>query len=390
MNFVFDSVRRNEVRVTIRFIHTSDWQIGKPFRNFDARVAGKLEAARVSVIDRIASIAGERKVRHVLVAGDVYDGDAIPHITLMQPVHRMMRAAHVTWWLLPGNHDPAHPQGVWQRLKNEGLPDNVRVLDTSQPVEMEPAIWLLPAPLFARSVSEDPTAWMDQAETPAGAIRIGLSHGSVRGFGSAQESAVSIDAGRASKAKLDYLALGDWHGKRNENARTWYSGTPEPDRFPENEPGSVLVVDIEAAGVQPRVEAVESASFIWAKLAYQISGIEDLAAIERQISELADDPGRLILRLGLAGRIALQEISAVEGWCANLEAKLQYLKADLSELLPVCDGDFALFSESNELAQAAEYLSAIAADDNDARQGTAAVALTRLAALTRQEAAGDR
>ena len=36
---------------------------------------------------------------------------------------------------------------------------------------------------------------------------------------------------RAGHAAQDYLALGDWHGTRRIDARTWYSGTPEHDRF---------------------------------------------------------------------------------------------------------------------------------------------------------------
>ena len=40
--------------------------------------------------------------------------------------------------------------------------------------------------------------------------------------------------------------------------RTWYSGTPEPDRFPRNDPGNVLVVTIDGGGAgvgaAPRVE----------------------------------------------------------------------------------------------------------------------------------------
>ncbi len=375
--------------MTIRFIHTSDWQIGKLFRNFEDRVAGKLEAARISIIDRIARIAADRHVHHVLVAGDVYDSDVITHVTLMQPVHRMARAEHVTWWLLPGNHDPARPHGVWQRLKNEDLPGNIRVLDTPRPVELEAGVWLLPAPLVAQSVAEDPTAWMNDAETPAGAVRIGLAHGSVRGFGSAQESSVAIDPERARQARLDYLALGDWHGRRRENARTHYSGTPEPDRFPDNTPGLVLVVDIDGAEAKPRVEDVVSASFVWAKRDYLISAIDDVDTIGREIDELADDPGRLVLRLKLAGHVPLQDIGAVEEWCKALEAKLQFLKTDLSGLLPVCEDGFEVFAGSEELARAAESLSGIASDDNDARQGTAAAALARLAAIARQELAGD-
>ena len=69
----------------------------------------------------------------------------------------------------------------------------------------------------------------------------------------AKTAAASRD--RAATARLDYLALGDWHGTRRIDARTWYSGTPEPDRFKANEPGNVLQVDIARAGAEPIVFA---------------------------------------------------------------------------------------------------------------------------------------
>ncbi len=375
--------------MTFRFIHTSDWQIGKPFRNFEERVAGRLEGARLAVIDRIAAIAQEHDARHVLVAGDIYDAQSVPLKTLMQPIHRMEQAHRLTWWLLPGNHDPARAQGVWARLRAERLPDNVRILDTPDVVEVEPSVFVLPAPLTARSVASDPTAWMDVAESPSGAMRIGLAHGSIKGFGSGEESAVSIDPDRASKARLAYMALGDWHGSAKINARTWYAGTPEPDRYPDNAPGSVLAVSLPDSGGSPEVQVVDSAAFVWVKRELEISSVADLAGIARELAGLVSDPGSLVLRLRIFGRLRLEDFAEVERWCGDLEAKVQYLEVDTSALLPRADDDdLGLFSASEELGEAARSLGIIAGDDDDARQPIAAAALTRLAVLMRREAAG--
>lgn len=375
--------------MTFRFIHTSDWQIGKPFRNFEERVAGRLEGARLAVIDRIARIAQDHGARHVLVAGDIYDAQSIPLKTLMQPIHRMEQARQLTWWLLPGNHDPARAQGVWERLRAQPVPANVRILDAPEVVEMEENVFVLPAPLTARSIASDPTAWMDAAETPAGSIRIGLAHGSIKGFGSGEESSVPIDPNRAANARLGYLALGDWHGSAKVNGRTWYAGTPEPDRFPDNAPGSVLAVSLEAGDAGPDVEVVESAAFVWAKRDFEIAGAADLAGVDRDLAGIAADAGSLVLRLRLSGQVRLCEIGEIERWCEDLEAKVQYLEVDTSALLP-CTGDEGLevFAASQELGEAARILGGIAGDQDDARQPAAAAALTRLAVLTRRVAAG--
>ena len=51
---------------------------------------------------------------------------------------------------------------------------------------------------------------------------------------------VNLVAEAQGGAGLDYLALGDWHRTLSVNARTWYAGTPEADRFNSQEQGQVL------------------------------------------------------------------------------------------------------------------------------------------------------
>lgn len=92
--------------MTFRFIHTADWQLGKPFANFPSDLAGELSAARYGAIARIAAIAQQRGAAHVLVAGDVFDAEDLTNTQLRRGLERMAEHAALTWVLLPGNHDP--------------------------------------------------------------------------------------------------------------------------------------------------------------------------------------------------------------------------------------------------------------------------------------------
>ena len=169
----------------------------------------------------------------MLAAGDIYDHATPSPRTRNQVVERMRAHANVQWHLLPGNHDPYQPNGLWDQLRTRGLPDNVHVHveSTGAVIEQGTAI-LLPAPLQHRRTLNDPTAWMDEHQSEAGLIRIGLAHGAVHGFDTDEEQRANpIDPDRPQLARLDYLALGDWHGELQVNERCWYSGTPGDGLF---------------------------------------------------------------------------------------------------------------------------------------------------------------
>ena len=110
----------------------------------------------------------------------------------------------------------------------------------SQIIEHDVAA-LLPSPLQHRRTLADPTAWMEHAHTDDGLIRIGIAHGAVYGFDTDEEQRANpIGPTRPQLARLDYLALGDWHGELQVNERCWYSGTPETDSFQTRGKGTAL------------------------------------------------------------------------------------------------------------------------------------------------------
>lgn len=80
----------------LRLIHTADWQLGKPYGRFDSDVRAALSEARFDAIDAIGKAAAEHEVRHVLVAGDVFDTEGPEDRVIVQAVSRMQRYA-CTW-----------------------------------------------------------------------------------------------------------------------------------------------------------------------------------------------------------------------------------------------------------------------------------------------------
>ncbi len=366
----------------VRFVHTADWQIGRAFRNFDAQTANSLEEARLDAIDRIAGVGLSGGASHILVAGDIFDSPHLALKTLRQTLERMRRHDRQHWWLLPGNHDPARPGGVWSRLLELGLPANVSVLGEPTVHELEPGVALLASPLTAKQVSADPTAWMDAAVTRPGTVRIGLAHGSVKEFGSKSEEAM-IHPRRARQAGLDYLALGDWHGLTEIDPRTWYSGTPEPDRFRDNEPGHVLLVSIDTPGSSPRIERHRTGRFTWHAQTAELTSFERLPQLESAILERAPEPRDLLVQLTLTGRLAALDHARLVDWREALEAKVRYLALDTVSLaVTVGNDDMAHFGDDAQLRDIAVRLGSLAKDEPGGE--IAKAALAKLYDLTRR------
>lgn len=154
----------------MRFIHTSDWQLGKPFGRAPDEARAALHEARLDAIDTLAAAARREGANLVLVAGDVFDSPEPGDRVYRQALTRMKAAADIRWVMLPGNHDPARADGLWSRLVSEA-PDTVLVCLEPRPLELAEGYWLLPAPLQYKRTQNDPTAWFNNADTPEGVKR---------------------------------------------------------------------------------------------------------------------------------------------------------------------------------------------------------------------------
>jgi DNA repair exonuclease SbcCD nuclease subunit len=361
-----------------RFLHTADWQIGRQYGQIAADDAVPLAEARFGVLERLARLAVEHKVDAVLVAGDVFDAQTVSDRTIRR-LFNAIQAFSGPWIMIPGNHDAALAESVWARADRlQATPANVRialkpgVLDFSAQ-----GFAVLAAPLTQRHTYNDLTEWFDTADTAPDLLRIGLAHGSVQGILAEDiDSPNPIASDRATRARLDYLALGDWHGTKQIDARTWYSGTPEQDRFRDNGAGQALLVDIDAPGAQPRVTNHMVGQFSWRVSEARLSVASDVDVLLNYLSTLNTQD---VVRLRLIGQTDLtghqricQALSEAEGRARSLDVEFAKLC-----LMPT-DEDIAILKANG-------YLADVIADLRDQQQNeagdTAREALAILASI---------
>jgi DNA repair exonuclease SbcCD nuclease subunit len=373
----------------MRFIHTADWQIGKPFRNFGEKEI-VLRQARLSAIEVIGKLAEHEAAPHVLVAGDLYDTDSPAQKTLLEPLERMRRFSGINWHIIPGNHDHHRGNGLWDRVRGTGLPANVHLHITPEPVHLGAEAVLLPAPLRRKTEASDLTEWMDGAATAPGLMRIGLAHGSITGFDAGGEANNPIAPDRAKRAGLDYLALGDWHRTMQINPSTWYAGTPESDRFNSQELGQVLLVEIAGSGAVPVVSTRRTGTYRWLSVSEEITSEADIDGLERRLRTLPD-LSSLLVRLQVKGTLPLAGRAELERRLAVLEAAMFWLEPDLMRLAihPTLE-DFERIDFQGVLREAAEALRAMAENpvNSAAERRRAEEALVQLYLMSQEEKKG--
>ncbi len=313
-----------------RFIHSSDLHIGRKFANIpeppDGNVRGRLMEARHGAIGRLAEAARTQGAAHVLLAGDTFDTTTPSPAVIRQALAAMGDASEVTWWLLPGNHDNLREaEPLWDVIRRDA-PANVIALDAAEPVVLGDTATLLPCPVAFRSGGSDPTDPLATMTSPEGSLRIALAHGGVTDF---TDSGEAIAPDRDRSAGLDYLALGDWHGRLAVSDRVHYSGSPEQDRFRHGRRGVCLAVAIDGPGALPEVAEIETGAFLWSDVDLPLHPGQDVGAALAEVLPLS------------ARRNSLVRVTA-SGWASLSD------QSDLARAAAQVAPDFAHFALATE------------------------------------------
>ena len=388
----------------MRLIHSSDLQIGKVFMYFEPEVAALLQDARQASVRSLGDLAIKHEASTVLLAGDIYDKQQLSPQTLAKPIEGMRQFPKVNWHLMPGNHDHMRENGLWDRLLRTNLPENVHLHTSPGAVKIMDddgrPVFLLPAPLPHIANVDDLTAYMDKEVTPEGAIRVGMAHGSIRGFGSDGEASNYIEATRAVSARLAYLAMGDWHRQLQINDRVWYSGTPEPDMFkrPAGSSGTLcnggtaLFVDIAGANATPIVIPIEVGRYRWHQVMKTLTEDSQIDLLEADLRALDSDLSRVVLDLQVAGTLSLSgrkrfEERIVQGIGAAVCA-IRWQDAGL--VLEPTEADMDDIDRAGFVRVAADRLKVMADDHSEPeRARLASLALRRLYLEHLRQAAGS-
>jgi DNA repair exonuclease SbcCD nuclease subunit len=306
----------------LRFLHTADWQLGLKlaFVTGDAGAVARFQ--RFEVVRRLAGIAKERAVDAVVVAGDVFDDNAVGDDSLQRARDALALFAPIPVLLLPGNHDAATPDCVLARLR---AGEHVHALLGDEPFVL-PNARFHPCPLRRRHERDDPTRALPK-RAPGDPILVAIAHGALIDFTEGLESKNVIDW-RAILAKgYDYLALGDWHGTLSFDPRVWYSGAPEPTRFKEKRPGYALLVEVDAPGAAPRVEEIPVARTRWIEQRFDLGSDENVGEVERFFGAV-EEPSMTLVSTSLAGHVSLGARARLEAILAKARGALMHLRAD--------------------------------------------------------------
>jgi DNA repair exonuclease SbcCD nuclease subunit len=374
----------------MRFVHSSDLQIGKTFGFLEPDIATLLQNERHAVLNRLGKIAMQHDAPTVLLAGDIFDKQQLSNITIKQPMEIMRRFSRVAWHLMPGNHDHLRESGIWDRLTRMGLPDNVKLHTTPGAVNIaeDMSAYLLPAPLRYISSLGDLTSYMDSEPTPDDGIRIGIAHGSVRGFGSDGEASNHISPTRAETAGLAYLALGDWHRQIKISERVWYSGTPEPDSFklPPNSSstlcngGRALLVEIAGRRAVPAVTPFETGRYRRHCDTKVLTDQAQIELLDAELRALDPDLGEVVLDLHVAGTLSLAARKLFDEQIAEgIAAAVRGMRLDVAEIvLEPTDADLDEIDRLGFVRVAAERLKAVTRGDDRRKAELARRALNRL------------
>ncbi len=334
--------------MTIKFIHTADWQIGKPFAGVaDTGNRAKLRDQRVEAIKHIGELAREHLTDFVLVAGDLFD-TTTPDNKTVAAACSAIGSIGVPVIAIPGNHDHASPGSIWEQdffLREKAkLAPNFTLLSAREPFTAHGAV-ILPCPLVRRQDTGDVTAWLHDGAwkntVDSGHPRIVLAHGSVQGFTSVADGEESsgqpnlIELNRLAAQDVDYVALGDWHGTKNvtgADGKAWYSGTPELDRFQkggDHNPGNVLLVKLPGRGHPPVVTILPTARIGWHEEDVHLTGDADIDRLEAKLTAILGTRAREdLLQLRLTGNIGLQGEHKLAAILEGISARLLRIKLD--------------------------------------------------------------
>ena len=296
-----DPARMSEGFATVlamRFLHTSDWHLGRSLHRADLR------EAQAAFLDHLVETVRSERVDAVLVAGDLYDR-AIPpvdSVALYEDALARLRATGARVILISGNHDSARrlgvnsalidASGVHLRTRPAALADPVLLADGAGEVAvygvpyLEPALGLLDAGLPGTGLpgtgrlgaappdAEPGAGTRSHASVLSAALGLIRADAAARGTArtvvlahawvangldereraeaaqrqaSASERDISVGGiGYVPASVFDgfsYVALGHLHGRQTLTQDMRYSGSPLPYSFSERDhkKGSWLV-----------------------------------------------------------------------------------------------------------------------------------------------------
>lgn len=291
----------------VRFIQTSDWQIGMKGAGL-GESATIVRKTRIESIKNILKLAQEQDVDFVLLCGDIFEHNSVSQEDVKDVVSIFNQYTKIPIYLMPGNHDILgvdciYDRPIFQKIKH------LTIIQTCTTIET-PSAYLHPCPILSKFITKDISANIPSVHDVDG-IHIGIAHGSLVGAFSTQnweDINLPIDPSCIERTGIDYLALGHWHSYRifndsNGVSRIAYSGTHEQTKYKEDDAGYCLMVQIDKKGDKPIIEPMKIGQLKWLSCEFDIKDSLSLIELKKYLDSIKDID---MVRLEINGELPLE------------------------------------------------------------------------------------
>ena len=288
--------------------------------------ASRLREARIATLKHTLELAVKHAADALLIAGDLFEDNQVDDSLVTATVDLFSTYPALPIYILPGNHDPyTGPDSVWQRKAFQNAPANVHVLRETGIIDLGSNVYLLASPLQQKLSTTDPSLKLVElaSSLPHDAIKIGITHGALAIEARHQPNDFPIALNAATRAGLDYLAVGHWHNwlPDTDGGRIVMPGTPEPDRFANDASGHVALVEIAARGQPLRVQPIHVASLNWRSLSFDFLTAEaSRASLAATLNELKPTAENTVLRITFTGVASPSALAETRVWLDPLLA----------------------------------------------------------------------
>lgn len=333
-------------QILIRFLHTSDWQLGITRHFFSEGVQERFAQSRFDAIRELGRIAKEKECQFMVVCGDVFESNLVDRKTVLRAIEALKDVA-VPVYLLPGNHDPLNAASVYRSTTFlERKPAHVHVIEDKTPIRIDGGIEIVGIPWTSKRPLQDLVALtIGKLEPAVDTLRVCVAHGVVDNLSPNPDdpSVISLHSveNAISQNKIHYLALGDRHSltEVDDSGRIWYAGTPEPTDYSEMEPGFALVVTINEEGVITNEVNIGKWKFIERKQV-DLNTKEDIEALRGWLENL-EDKARTVVKLRFVGALSLSLHGGLEEILSHVQEVLGAVQTRTNNLVIIPeDSDF--------------------------------------------------
>lgn len=318
------------------FIHTADIHLDSPLRGLNQHADAPVDQIRGATrraLENLVTLAIDKAVNFVLIAGDLYDGDWPDYNTGLFFNKQMSRLneANIPVYLISGNHDAASK--ITKSLKP---PSNVYTLSTNKPETV--LVGGLPVAIhgqgFANQSVPENLALNYPSPTPEH-FNIGMLHTSLTGSDPEHDPYAPCSVSDLTEKGYHYWALGHIHQHAivHESPHIIYSGNPQGRHIKETGERGCYLIEVNDNFSISTISFEVTNVVRWQSLDIDATSFTDQDALREAIAQqmedsLAETNGKLLaLRITLYGDTSLHdqlhaELAQWQAECVNIAAEI--------------------------------------------------------------------